>query len=110
MVKSPPDKMNGDSRQRKEYKRIFFEKTRKSVGAIRLEFRRQTSMATTGAFGFLIGLSWRDPIQTVVDSIISRFGFGQQLIYRFLSAIVITVISVLALILIARWAAEPKTS
>lgn len=85
------------------------ESAKSSAMAFRSEFKRQTLTAITAAFAFLIALTWRTPIQNSVDNLVSRLGLtGQAVYYEYLAAVIITVIGVVALILISKWAAEKK--
>ncbi len=66
------------------------------------EFGKEVVAAVTAAFAFLIALSWRTPIQNTVNKIIEDFGLvGERLLVEYASAIVITLIGVLALIFIS---------
>ncbi len=80
-----------------------------SVREFRDEFKKQTSVAITGAFAFLIALTWRTPIQKSVDKLVLKLGLtGQAIYYEYLVAILITIIGVIFLIFISKWAAEKK--
>lgn len=75
----------------------------------RKEFRNQTIGAITAAFGFLIALSWRDPISEAVNSFVEHFGLsGSVIFYKFIIAILITAVAVLFLVLIAGWKARAE--
>lgn len=68
------------------------------------EFRKHTITAITAAFAFLIALSWRTPIQNSLNSMIINMGLmGKEIYVEYLSAILITIIAVLILMLISRW-------
>ncbi|MFH1711084.1 MAG: DUF5654 family protein [Nanoarchaeota archaeon] len=85
------------------------ERAKNSARAFKKEFKKQTLTAITAAFAFLIALTWRAPIQKSVDKLISSLGLtGQAMYYEYLAAIIITVIGVIALILISKWAVEKK--
>jgi len=84
-------------------------KARLAGSKFRLEFKNQTVTAITAAFAFLIALSWRTPIQDLVNRLVESFGLsGQAVYYEFLSAIIVTFVAVLALIFLSRWASEQK--
>lgn len=96
-----------------EVKKRLHEKLRggavSSTKAFREEFKKQTVIAITAAFAFLIALSWRSPIQNSVDKIVSRLGLSEQIIYyEYLTAVIITILAVLALMIISKWASEKK--
>src|SRR3989344_8902411 len=81
-----------------------------SVKEFREEFKKQTLVAITGAFAFLIALTWRTPIQKSIDSLVQRLGLtGQAIYYEYLAAILITIVSVIILIFISKWAVERNT-
>ena len=63
------------------------------------EFKKQLSTAIMAAFGLIIALSWRDVINDAVAdlSFIKSYGL-------LLTAIVMTLISVIAIFLISQWA------
>jgi len=69
------------------------------------KFKDHASTAIIAAFSFLIALSWRDPIKTVVDEQVRLSAF-ESIPYaaEFLSAIIITIIAVFGIMLVARWA------
>ncbi len=80
-----------------------------STRKFRNEFKKQTLIAITGAFAFLIALTWRTPIQKSIDKIILRLGLtGQTVYYEYLAAIFMTIIGVIVLIFISKWAVEKK--
>jgi len=70
------------------------------------EFRKQIITGITAAFAFLIALSWREPIAESVDQLIEGFGINPAAgtIYKFVSAIIVTLISALVLVLLSKWA------
>ncbi len=68
------------------------------------EFRNQIIIAITAAFAFLIALSWRTPIEGLVNLLIERLGLSGQAVYvQFISAIIITIIAVIVLVIISKW-------
>ncbi len=87
----------------------IIEKTKKASSEFRREFKRQTVTAITAAFAFLIALSWREPISEGVSSLILRAGLKESLIYyKFLSAVIITFLGVIFLIILSKWSSEKK--
>ncbi|MGC9309624.1 MAG: DUF5654 family protein [Candidatus Nanoarchaeia archaeon] len=80
-------------------------KKRKGISKkFREKFRTHTIQAITAAFGFLIALSWRTPIQNSVDMLIDNFNLqGSQLYVEIITALLITIIAVLALIIFSKW-------
>jgi len=86
---------------------VVYEKTRRSASLFGSEFKKQTATAITAAFAFLIALSWRTPIQNLIDKIIEHLGLKGSAIYiEFLSAMIITLIAVLVLM----WFSKNKES
>ena len=91
---------------KKIHKRIFIA-TRTRAGKFKNEAKKHTATAITAAFGFLIALSWRTPIQNSVNNMIKSFGLTESAIYyEYLSAIFITIIAVLALMIVAKWTSD----
>ena len=83
---------------------IIYEKTKSSALEFRKEFRVQVASAITAAFAFLIALSWRTPIENMVNNIIKKLNLSGSAVYiEFLTAIIVTFIAVLFLILFSRW-------
>ena len=72
------------------------------------EFKKQMLFAISAAFGFLIALSWREPISDIVNIIVGSFGDGGQVLWKFISAIVVTFLAVLGLMIVSKWSAEKK--
>ncbi len=68
-----------------------------------LRFREQTAAAIIAAFGFVIALAWKD----VITSFISYFTPVQNL---FISAVLITALSVIGIAFVSRWAKQPITA
>jgi hypothetical protein len=82
----------------------FYHKTRDSAFAFSDEFKKQSVIAITAVFAFLIALSWRTPIQNLIDYWINRLGLsGKYLYIEFLSAFLITIICVLGLMWVSKW-------
>ncbi|MFA5259276.1 MAG: DUF5654 family protein [Candidatus Pacearchaeota archaeon] len=80
-----------------------------SAKEFRAEFKKQILIAITGAFAFLIALTWRTPIQNSIDKLILKLGLtGEAIYYEYLAAVLITILGVIVLIIISRWAVEKK--
>ena len=83
---------------------VVYERTLSSALRFNREFREQIVIAITAAFAFLIALSWRNPIQHSVDNLVVKLGLKGSAIYlEYLSALVITLIAVLVLMMVSRW-------
>ncbi len=66
---------------------------------IKNEFKKQVSAAIIAAFGLIIALSWKDVITDFVNrfAIVKNYGLV-------LSAIALTIVSVIGILLISKWA------
>ena len=94
---------------KKRLRERIYDKTKKSALKFKREFKKQVIVGVTAAFAFLIALSWREPISDFVNNLIENLGLKENLIYfKFLSAIIVTVIAVLILIFISRWASKEE--
>jgi hypothetical protein len=72
---------------------------------VRSEFRKQALTAITAALALIIALSWREPIELSVKAFIAWLGITTDGIWpKVISAVVITIIAALALVILARWA------
>ncbi len=71
---------------------------KKSVKKFEREFRKSLGMALIAAFGFLTALAWKDVITGYLEKIISLSPIQGKLI----SALIITAISVIVIILITK--------
>jgi hypothetical protein len=92
----------------KEVKRKVIEKTKNSANIFRKEFRERLILGITSALGFLIALTWREPLSEFISLIVKDLGIKQQIIYKFVSALIFTIIAVLILIFISKWDIEKK--
>ncbi len=82
----------------------LYEETKKSAFEFQREFRKQLVVGITAAFGFLIALSWRTPIEDSVNFLVEKLGLkGGPIYWGFVSAIVVTIIAVTALIIVTKW-------
>ena len=94
---------------KKRLSQKLLEGAKSSAKRFKHEFKKQSLTAITAAFAFLIALTWRAPIQNSVDKIIENLGLASSAVYyEYLAAIIITIIGVIALILISKWAVENK--
>lgn len=66
---------------------------------LKTEFKKQTATAIMAAFGLVIALAWKDVITNVVSTISWINSYGPLV-----SAVILTVISVLGILLVSRWA------
>jgi F0F1-type ATP synthase assembly protein I len=63
------------------------------------EFKKQTSTAIMAAFGLIIALAWKD----VITDLIGKIGFVKSY-GLIISAVLLTLVSVLGIYLISKWA------
>lgn len=75
--------------------------TKQRTRELHLQFREQTAAAIIAAFGFLIALAWKDVITQAVSYLTPK----QNLL---LSALVISLISVIGISIVTRWATKGK--
>lgn len=78
----------------------LYERAKKPVQVFKQEFKQQTATAIITAFSLLIALAWKD----VITNLVQKINFAQGLV---LSAIAITIISVVGIIIVNQWA-KPK--
>ena len=79
---------------------------------LRQEAKKHTSTAILTAFAIIIALAWKDVISGFVNAIVERLkGLGgaeaaakMAAIYNLYIALIITVVCVIGMILISRWA------
>jgi hypothetical protein len=89
--------------------KILTRRANRSAKEFRDEFKKQTLIAITGAFAFLIALTWRTPIQKSIDNLVIKLGLnGDAVYYEYIAAIIITILGVLAIMLITKWASKKK--
>ena len=67
------------------------------------EFKKQVSGAIIAAFGLIIALSWKDVITEFVNqfAVVKSYGL-------LVSALALTIISVIGILLISKWAKTPS--
>jgi len=88
----------------KNLKFKLYEGAKKSALDFKEEFKKQTVIAISAALGFLVALSWRTPIQGLVDQLNANLGLTSKVFYvEFGSALVITLLAVLVLMSISKW-------
>lgn len=69
------------------------------------EFKKQISTALIAAFGFIIALVWRDLISKLVQENIKLATLEQHpYLAALYTALIVTVIAIIAIALISRWA------
>lgn len=89
---------------KKTVSRILLEKT----SIFGLEYKQQVSTAIIAAFGFLIALTWRDLITSIVThftniKLLEKYPY----LANIYTVIIITTISVLGIAIVSHWAKKP---
>ncbi len=93
----------------KELKKKLRDRIKQGANSFKSELKKQISIAITAAFAFLIALSWRTPIQNSVNNLITRLNLSGSAIYlEYASAIIITLIAVIFLMLFSKWQSDKK--
>lgn len=77
-----------------------FRKTQKKLKQIRKEFKERLILLVTTAFGFVAALSWNDAIKALIQEYVPSGGSWP---YLLLSAIIVTIIAVIAIVLINKY-------
>ena len=83
----------------KEVSKRLHEKVVSKAATLGREFKKQVSTAIMAAFGLIIALSWKDVITDFVTKVNFLNGYG-----LLASAIVLTLVSVLGILLVSKWA------
>ena len=98
-----------EKEMKKKLRHILYERAKKGSSEFKNEFKRQLLTAVSAAFGLLIALSWREPISDAITVIVNKLGVGESILfYKFVSAVVVTLIAVVFLVVIARWGAKKE--
>ena len=87
-----------------ELKKKFSDRLKQGATLFNKELKNQIATAITASFAFLIALSWRTPIQNSVNNFIENLHLTGKAIYiEYISAIVITLIAVIFIMLFSKW-------
>lgn len=70
---------------------------------LKTEFKKQTATAIMAAFGLIIALAWKDVVTALVAKL-NLTGGGTGLNSLTVTALVLTLVSVLGILLISKWA------
>jgi hypothetical protein len=88
------------NKERKEVKKMLIaEKIKNHSSVLKLEFKKQVSTAIIAAFGLIIALSWKDVINEAVSKIEFIQNYGLTI-----TAVILTAISVIGILLMSKWA------
>jgi hypothetical protein len=94
----------------KSAKELAREKALKHTSAFSGEYKKQVSTAIITAFGLVIALAWKDVVTAILPSITAPgFLVKYPVIANLYSAVIITSISVLGIVLISRWLKPSET-
>lgn len=74
-------------------------KAKESALKFKKEFKKSITTAVIAAFGFLIALSWRDVISAWITKILEASPIKSSLI----SALIVTIISVIGILMASGW-------
>ena len=85
----------------KEINKKLAAKVKSHAHGLRDEFKKQTSTAIMAAFGLIIALSWKDVITDAISNLEFVKGYG-----LLMSAVILTIVSVVGILVISRWAKE----
>lgn len=69
------------------------------AGTLKSEFKKQVSTAIMAAFGLIIALSWKDVITDIINRIEFVNSYGLVI-----SAVIITIVSIIGILIISKWA------
>lgn len=101
------DELSPEERKevRKEVKRIAHETAIKNASALKSEYKKQVSTAIITAFGLVIALVWKDVITALMPSITTP-GFLSEfpLLSALYTALVVTALAVVGILIISGWA------
>lgn len=97
-------KINSHQRMvEKHFEKHFREISKKGM-KFQEEVWKNAATAIIAGFSFIIGLAWRDAIQLGIDRILVYFKIGQSLlISKIITALIITIIGVFAIINLNKW-------
>lgn len=94
---------------KKKGKRLGVEKAKKNVMDFANRIRNRIAIAIGAAFGLVIALTWNDAIREGVNHLMNNLGITDTTyIYKIITAIIITIISVIGIIIVSRWAEKKK--
>ncbi len=97
------NKMMKKLKQKRKEKALV--KAEQKALAIAKRIRHRISLAIAAGFGFVIALTWNDAIREGVNKIMTNLGLtGSAYIYKILTAVIVTIIGVIGIILVSDWA------
>ena len=76
---------------------------------VRMEFRKQMFTAIAGALAFIMALSWREPIEVLMQQLVKSLGLPADGIYpKLFTAVIITIIAAVVLVILSHWMNKPE--
>lgn len=81
------------------------------MSGLRAEMKKTVVTAITAAFALIIALAWNDAIKETVTALVTRIGIqlSSVYLYKIYTALIITAICVVAIILFSRWGARQES-
>ncbi|MBS3156041.1 hypothetical protein J4413_02290 [Candidatus Woesearchaeota archaeon] len=77
---------------------------KEGTDVLRKEIKNNIVTAVLAAFGFIIALAWKDAIQEAVNKLLEVFNLtGSTYLFRIISALFITIVSVIGIIYVSRF-------
>lgn len=71
--------------------------------------RNRIALAIGAAFGLVIALAWNDAIREGIDQLMKNLGItGTAYIYKIITAIIITIIAVIGIMIVSKWAEKKQ--
>lgn len=89
--------------EKKEKLQKAKERVKAHSQAIKSEFKKQTTTAIMAAFGLIIAFAWKDVVTSLVGKL-NISGNATGALSLTVSALILTAISVIGILLISKWA------
>ncbi|MGB9707903.1 MAG: DUF5654 family protein [Candidatus Pacearchaeota archaeon] len=84
---------------------VLAEKAKEKAKDFAARVRDKIAVAIGAAFGLVIALAWNSAIQEGVNNLMTYLGIvGTTYIYKLIAAVVVTIIAVMGIIIVSRWA------
>ena len=86
-------------------------KPKKEKTPLKSQFRQHTTTAIIAAFSFIMALSWRDLIAKIIQDNLTVQSIEKiPYLAELITAILVTIIAVLGIVIISKWAQETPKS
>lgn len=96
----------------KEQRKLTIKATHTTIGVVKElknETKKHVVTAIVAAFGFIIALVWRDAIKEFINILLANFSInGAPSLITLYTAITTTIIAVIGIVLITKWASRPE--